>query len=334
MKIFEKIPGLLKDALGGLKDIVTDALSDIPVIGRFFGGGKLSATDKKKVFNDVLADSALDPKRKKIKALRSSGLSAEEILKALLEGGDLSEEQLKKLVKKHTFAKGGTVPGSSGPVPVIAHAGEWILNKMQQDKLTSRLGENAEQTKMWLFGTHKGQGKPGPNTTGTRPTSKEKTYSFRNFNLVPQQDPDGQVVWFIEMDDGAFGQVSKRDAGRIIKSNGTFIPGYVKRSTHGFSNPLIKFKKDPRGKRSIGGFALGGVVQAFAGGGVVKPSWAGHGVQSFAEGGTVLSQATGSEISAGGVKNIEQNFNVTTQGESDWNYILRIGAQHAQGSYT
>lgn len=334
LKIFNKIPGLLKDALSGLKDIVTNALSKIPIIGRLFGSGKVSDQDKKKIFNKVLADSSLDPERKKIKALRGQGLSPEEIIQALLKSGDLSDDQLKRLVKKYTFATGGEVPGGSGSaVPIIAHAGEWVLNKMQQEKVARNLGMSVQQLQMSLFGTG------GASTAGTKPTTKAKPFSVPGkFNLVPRTDPDGIVVWFIEMADGAFGQVSPRDARRIINSGGEYIPGYVRRSSHGFN---ARFKStaggferargkvqhvivDPLRDRGWEGFAKGGVVSKFAG-----PM-----IQSFAEGGTVLSQAGFGAPSVTNNKKIEQNFTVNTQGETDWNYVLRLGAIHAQNSYT
>lgn len=216
------------------------------------------------------------------------------------------------------FQGGGSVQGGEGsPVPIIAHAGEWVLNKAQQTKLAQRLGENVEQLKNYIFGTNMGQGKPGPQTTGTKSTKKEQGFRGAFFNLVPQEDPDGVVVWFIEMDDGAFGQVSPRDARRIKASNGNWIPGYVKRSTHGFTQ---KFLPPQLGR----GLAKGGVVMpSFSLGGVV---------QSFAEGGTVLSQIGGVASPPSIQKNINQNFEVKTQGETDWNYVLRLSAIHAQES--
>jgi hypothetical protein len=43
--------------------------------------------------------------------------------------------------KNLQFAKGGIVPGGDGtPVGVLAHAGEWILNKFQQSRLAGLLG--------------------------------------------------------------------------------------------------------------------------------------------------------------------------------------------------
>jgi hypothetical protein len=187
---------------------------------------------------------------------------------------------------------------------------------------------------MNIFGT---AGKGGTNTDGHRlgglPGAKGKVFKFADFNLVPQTDPDGITVWFIEMADGAFGQVSARDAQRIIKSNGAFIPGYVKRSTHGFKHKIHQ-STAPFKKFGLGGFAKGGVVQAFARGGVVQ-RYTGPMFQSFAEGGTVLQQASfGAPGVGGGSKSIEQNFNVTANHDTDWNYVLRLGAIHAQASYS
>jgi hypothetical protein len=50
-----------------------------------------------------------------------------------------------------SYAKGGELPGRDGqPVPIIAHAGEWVLNKMQQSKLASIMGTSANQLKKML----------------------------------------------------------------------------------------------------------------------------------------------------------------------------------------
>lgn len=41
----------------------------------------------------------------------------------------------------HWYAMGGQVPGGDGqPVPIVAHAGEWVLNKLQQSKLAQLAG--------------------------------------------------------------------------------------------------------------------------------------------------------------------------------------------------
>lgn len=342
-KIFDKIPGLLKEALKGLGGIVVSAIEKIPggkaVLSAFGFGGK----SEEEKFQDLLKDPILDKQdRAKAQRLKDKGLSLKEIITQLAKDQGITPSDAAKLIAKYSFQHGGTVPGSSGPVPIIAHAGEWILNASQQAKLGKRLGESAEQTKMWLFGT-KDHGPDEPGKFNRRKLSKgkipsrETVHTYRDFNLVPQQDPDGQVVWFIEMADGAFGQVSSRDARRIIATDGTFIPGYVKRSTHGFTNPLKKIRKHVTADRdNRGGFALGGVVQAFARGGVVKPNWSNYNLQSFAEGGTVLSEGGigAAPPMTSNHRKVEQNFQVTTQNETDWNYILRLGALHANSAYT
>jgi hypothetical protein len=46
------------------------------------------------------------------------------------------------------FARGGIVPGGEGaPRPVIAHAGEWILNKLQQSKIAALAGTTRDRLK-------------------------------------------------------------------------------------------------------------------------------------------------------------------------------------------
>lgn len=355
MKIFEKIPGLLKKALGGLKDIVGDALSDLPVVGRFFGGGGPSDTEKTKQRATILA--ALPKKAKKrgaelLDEHGSSQIGAAKTLAQLVEENVLAEEQAigiaKTLKNKLSFQRGGSVPGAAGQaVPILAHAGEWVINKMQQAKLSKRLGESTEQTKMFLFGT-KSNTPPGQAKMrrDAKQTARAKEfYPYADFNLVGQvdegsTDAEGNsiIVWFLEMADGAFGQVSARDAARIKKSNGTWVPGYVKRSTHGYAQKVIQKATQSRinrmGKqRGKAGFDLGGVVQAFAGGGVVQ-NYAGPMLQSFAEGGTVLQQGGFGAPGMAPNKSIEQNFNVTANHDTDWNYVLRLGAIHAQASYS
>lgn len=336
-KIFDKIPGLLRDALAGLGGIVVAAVEKIPggkkILGLFGVGGK----SKEEEFADFLKDPILDVQDvKKAKRLKNKGLELPEIIKKLVEDQGISTEDARTLLSKYAFAHGGTVPGGEGsPVPILAHAGEWVLNKEQQARIAQALGISIKQAKNIIFGTKMDE-KGKQQAQGLRDAPNERPFSGTSsafgeptsFNLVPKTDPDGIVVWFIEMADGAFGQVSPRDARRIIESKGRFIPGYVRRSTHGFT-----FRQRPEDRR--GGFAAGGVVQNFLKGGVVASRWAGPMIQSFAEGGTVLQQGGfGSPGVTTNTKNIEQNFNVTAQGETDWNYILRLGAIHAQASYT
>ncbi len=358
-KIFRQIPGLLMDALKGLQGIVESALRKAlpgPLERRLFGNSKTPedelqlANESRQRFMSALPGKA----KRRAKELQGKGKTYLEVMNILIEEGFLNKNNkglLQKLniVSDQEFAAGGTVAGGAGKaVPVIAHAGEWILNKAQQSKVSERLGMSKEQVGMWLFGT-KGKGPQGyrGHTDAQGKKKGQEYFKYANVNLLSvldegSTDSEGNPipVWFIEMADGAFGQVSQRDAAKIKRTNGSWVPGYVKRSSHGFNHKVQRTKKYAErlgGVRGGGGgprgFALGGVVQAFANGGVVQ-NWAHGGIQSFAEGGTVLQQGGIGDTSASSTKNINQNFNVTTQGETDWNYVLRIGAMHAQGSYT
>lgn len=49
------------------------------------------------------------------------------------------------------FAAGGTVDGPDGsPVPIVAHAGEWVLNKIQQSKIAAALGTGVGKVRDYL----------------------------------------------------------------------------------------------------------------------------------------------------------------------------------------
>ena len=57
------------------------------------------------------------------------------------------------------YARGGELPGGEGrPLPIVAHAGEWILNRSQQARLASWLGTGTGQIKRLLGFTGKAQG--------------------------------------------------------------------------------------------------------------------------------------------------------------------------------
>lgn len=359
LKIFNKIPGLLADALKGLGGIVKGALARLPVVGRFFGGGD-SEEQKEFTRKKEAQVFAQLPKRARRRALelKGEGMKLKDILRELvkedlIEPGDITDLAEKFGAPEILFQAGGAIPGAFGKaVPIIAHAGEWVLNKAQQVKLAKRLGESTEDLSNFLFGTNLGKGvRPGGKTTGTRPARGMKPFRYRNFNLVPQEDPSSTdeegnpvIIWFIEMDDGTFGQVSARDAAKIIKSNGVFIPGYVKRSTHGFTNPIItrsieaqkRLRRGRRLGRGVVPFEMGGIVQAMSQmrmpsydmGGIVQP------VQSFAQsGGIELKTPSAQAASAPRIGEFKQHFEVHAESELDWNYIMRLGALHAQTGY-
>ncbi len=326
-KIFDKIPGLLKDALKGLGGIVEDAIRKIPgggkLLGAFgIGGGGKSDHEK---YNEIKREEGIDERdRKKLNAFEKEGLSPAEAIVRLLNSGSISKELAGKLAKKYVFAAGGTVPGGQGQaVPVVAHAGEWILNRQQQNRLAQRIGGTVQDVENWIF-NRGGQKKEEP-----------KVRRYRDFDLRPQTDPDGNVVWFIMQDDGTFGQVSERDAQKIIASNGVYIPAAVRRSTHGFSNPVITLRERNReiAKHKYG---RGGVVQAFAAGGVVRaPTYSMGSMRHYAEGGVVLNtpMAGGGNPPAPRIGTFTQHFEVNAEGSQDWNYIQRLSAIHAQTSF-
>lgn len=340
-KIFNKIPGLLKEALKGLAGIVEKGLRAAlpgPLERRIFGNSK-TPEDEKKIANQDrqrFLNTLPGKARQRAKQLQGKGKTYLEVVNMLIDEGLLNENnrgvlQRLNIVSSNEFAVGGSVPGGEGtPVPIIAHAGEWVLNKSQQMKLAQRLGDSMSEVQAFLFGSRSGAGKPGRKTTGTRPTTREKGYRGAYFNLVPHEDPtstdskgDPIILWFLEMDDGAFGQVSPRDAARIKRTKGAWIPGYVKRSSHGYTQKWLPNLPH--------GLAAGGVVQKFLKGGVVSSNYAMSNIQSFAAGGTV--------VNSGGVANIQrpnevhQTFSVQTQGETDWNYVMRLAAIHAQESF-
>jgi uncharacterized protein YutE (UPF0331/DUF86 family) len=51
----------------------------------------------------------------------------------------------------HWYATGGMVPGGPGqPVPIVAHAGEWVLNKVQQSKVAQLAGLGVDKLRGML----------------------------------------------------------------------------------------------------------------------------------------------------------------------------------------
>lgn len=67
----------------------------------------------------------------------------------------------------HWYAEGGVVPGGEGtPVPIVAHAQEWVLNALQQQRIANMLGTSRDALKSVLGfygggGSYQGGGEPG-----------------------------------------------------------------------------------------------------------------------------------------------------------------------------
>ena len=309
--------------LGELAGWIERKIKSIPLLGRLLGDDpeKKIRDDVNDRANKVLETRSFNRARPQIKRLRAQGKTGQEILELMVARGVVTEDEIAAIVDKLGFQHGVEVPGGEGKaVPAIVHAGEWVLNKMQQSKLVDRLNMSRSQIQAWLFGTNMGAQRPGPSTTKTKPTTKAKGLKTELFDLRPQEDDYGVVVWFLEMADGTFARVTARDAAKIKRTQGNWVPGYIKRNRHGYN------RAGWATAQNIRGMAQGGVVPSYAMGGVVGP------VQSFAEGGVVLNGPSGP--SAQPIeKNITQNFEVKAEGEQDWNYIMRLGAIHAMGSY-
>jgi hypothetical protein len=208
-------------------------------------------------------------------------------------------------------AGGGAIPGkgNTDTVPAMLTPGEWVVNRQQQQRLATAFGMAVPQVRAFLFGTNMGNKRPkSSNNKGGK-----KVDYYRDFNLVQQTDDDDNVVWFIELANGSFGQVTSRDAKKIQSSGGEYIPGYVKRSAAGFKQNTQRIITG-----GISGFSLGGVVTPAA-------------IQRFASGGVV--QRAGFGNTGRGGNTVNQNFNVQTQGETDWGYVMRLGAINAQESF-
>jgi hypothetical protein len=321
--IVDAVKGLFGDMINWIKEkivgigneIVNKAKGVVNKVKSVFGGSDLGAEvedDANDRANKILEQPLFNKVRPRIKAMRADGMKGLEILNALIEDGVVSEKQIAAVRKKQNLAVGGEVAGGDGKaVPIIAHAGEWVLNKIQQSQLLKRLNMTADEAKSWLFGGETGK-------AGTKPPKKGRTgESHRgNFYTLTQQiDDDGNAVWFIEMDDGAWGQISKRSAARIKATNGAWIPPHVLRSTHGFTK-----RPRPSGG-ALRAMARGGVVQSFALGGIVQGPGMGDAVS-----GAAIQTRPGQTIS----KQVSQEFNVKAEGTMDWHYIMRLGAQRAQ----
>jgi hypothetical protein len=216
------------------------------------------------------------------------------------------------------FADGGVVGSETATgkaINIIAHAGEWVLNKAQQMNLARKLGTTVEQAKAQIFGTS-GIG-PHNMPDGTSAKPSQGGSSYKNFDLVPYTDDYGIQLWFLKMSNGVWAQVTARDAKHIQQTKGSWLPTYINRRTR------IPSISPSRGL---------GIARAFSGGGVVSFSM--PGVRGYANGGVV----GGPQINApagkrGGIDHFEQHFNVKTEGESDWHHIFRLGAQHVQAAY-
>jgi hypothetical protein len=309
---FEKLPGLIIKALKDLPHLLVSLFKNV---GKKIGQEIFSWVPKKLrgpiakalgISKDVF-DIATDP----VGDIKKGAGAISGLFHA--RGGVIGEGGTHR----------GTSPRGTDTVKAWLSPGEWVLNKAQQLKLAQRLKESTGQLSAYLFGTNRGQGKPSEGTphVATRGGKKTTVKHYQNFNLVNQTDDNGNIVRFIELDDGSFAEVTAKDAKHIQRTHGNFIPRYIRRDAHGFTKAGQKHLRNI--KAIHGGYALGGIVPSFAMGGVVSSPQANYGGQN------ISSTADNSKHQ----KKIEQNFKVHTQGETDWNYVMRLAAMHADSSF-
>lgn len=267
--VSNKVKGIKKFfGFGGGDDLVKTAASKLITEGHAPKGA----------FRQILD---IAPKGE-VRKLRKDGLSDGEIISKLLEEDKIDPEDIIRVFKKlgvdekarggpiRGFAGGGFITrkdllgaqsglgtsystrteptGHPGPigvgqaVPIIAHVGEWILNKTQQAKLAMQsFGGSVQKMKDFLFGA-------GPGAEA--------------IDAAQVTDPYGKQVSFIPLPNGQFANVSKADYKHYMDSGGRWIPKYIQK----FINNLGGVQK----------MALGGSVMArpfgqtsFAAGGVV-----------------------------------------------------------------
>lgn len=344
-KILDEIVGHIP----GLKKALGVAGSALGAVGSFLGGQKITPqqTAQLALNKGPLRNQASNQLQDVFTKASKGDLDAKAFL-AGIDPATLKKLRARGLKVPLGGEKVGVVHAAAGydgglsrgtdTVPAMLTPGEWVLNKMQQNKLARRLGTAPDAISRFLFGPGPGVnslGLPGGpiagagsfalTPTGNKLSSKYDAYSGPNFTLTPSTDAEGTVVWFAEFGDKTFGQVSVRDANRILASNGSFIPNYLVRSglkhrgllpghLESISNANKVLGASRSGQRRRNQYAMGGIV---------------GGRQGFASGGPVLNRPSGSS----GGNTLHQNFEVNTQGETDWNYVMRLGAIHAQESF-
>lgn len=317
-KEFKRLPHLIIDALSSLPGLIIKLFKDV--------GKKIG----QEIFSWI-------PKPLRGPLAKALGVGKDFFNYATDPVGDLKKGA--GFIGDHLPATGGIIgespiPRGQGPkgtdtVRAWLTPGEWVLNKSQQIKLAHMLRATTGQVAQNLFGANSSvanasKGGTGKNTRHpNHPKGKPKVHKGNHafpYDLVSQQDQDGNTIWFVEALNGQFLELTAKDAAHMLRTAGRWIPKWI--ANHGF-----KLRKT--------GQAISG-AQRYMSGGIVSP----YKAPTFAMGGVVNSPQTTygstSSWSQGGNihhKKIEQNFNVNTQGETDWNYVMRLAANHAQATY-
>ena len=309
-KVFKEAFDWVREKVGDLGGFIQSKLEKLPVIGRFFKDNAKATPSQ--ILNADQADS------KVIAKLRKQGNTDKQILAILQKRGLLTKEKSSAIAKELLGYSGGTSNagnrssiGATDTVPAMLTPGEWVLNKTQIRRLANALGVSVSQAKAQIFGTQVTPGSMGHNLAKNMKPSKTKSpFIGGTFTLIPQEDDYGETVWFIQLADGTFGQVTDRDATKIQNTNGRYIPNYVKRNSHGFSQ-RISTEMNPLG------FANGGIIPSA--------------IRGFAAGGVVQQPGHGNTTNGG--TSVQQNFNVKTEGATDWAYVMRLSAITAQSAF-
>jgi cell wall-associated NlpC family hydrolase len=238
------------------------------------------------------------------------------------------------------FAGGGDVPGKSGhPVPIIAHAGEWILNAGQQTALAVRaFGGSVNRTRDFLFGGA-GAGVAGAGrsvghaitATVKMPKGPRRKGDDGHVYAI-DQDEFGNYVTFVQLKNGTWGQVGVGTQHPYMPDK---LPSWLARRSY-YRSPAQRaydaFLKS-------GDYTMANLLRTryhlhpsyLDPGGQFAPGTAG--IQSLAEGGIVRAAVTNRSAPLPG-KTISQHFSIhTTQAEPDMDYIMRMGQMHAEASY-
>ena len=143
-----------------------------------------------------------------------------------------------------SFANGGAIPGS-GAVPIIAHAGEWILNKGQQGLLARYAGTTVESLRKALgFNTggakrHFADG--GIVQKPTFPSNIDKTISAtdpKSIKNIKALDKLAKALRMLTADNGVFAQLAK-----ILEKFTNDMAASLKKASYRFNATSGKFEK-------------------------------------------------------------------------------------------
>lgn len=254
-----------------------------------------------------------------------------------LDGSDAKKQKkdfaaAEKIASSH---EGGMpVPGAAGtPVTIRAHAGEWVLNAMQQARVMAAVGASKlSSVRDYIFGgTPIKKDRLGHHIVKPSASATKK----RGDNGVVyaiDRDAEGNSITFVELKSGQWSQVAVTPAGEAART-----------PTHFSMNSNLLYRRSPL-RQALGNLMQSGddiLANAFRNrhnigydfrdpGSRIAPSATGAG---FAEGGVITNA---DDI---GAKRQSKNINLggltlnTTQAEADVNHILRQAGMMLEVAY-